>query len=126
MDINDIASGNTSIIQNANDIPPTIDLNSAPGSALNPVSNVPKPITFSRTPYIVIAVICLALIIIWVTVLMIMHFTNSGIFGGSTERPPPSDPALYPINGEPIELTPEQQNQLNAKITEALNNLGAS
>jgi hypothetical protein len=82
--------------------------------------------TFNRTPYIVIAIVCLVLIFAWVFTLYAMYYTNSGIFGGDTERPPPSDSELVPVNGEIVELTPEEQQQLQLKVQQALNNVSAS
>lgn len=81
---------------------------------------------FNRTPYIVIAIVSIAIIIIWIVTLYWMYYANSGIFGGNTERPVPDDPDLIPVNGEIIELTDEEKATLNIKVQQALNNLAAA
>ncbi len=83
------------------------------------------PTKFNRTPYIVIAIVFIVLIIIWVFLLYAMYYNNFGIFGGATERPPPTNPDLVAVNGEIVDLTPEEQQTLNLKLQQALNNISA-
>jgi len=80
-------------------------------------------VKFNRTPYIVIAIVFLILIMGWIFLLYAMYFNNFGIFGGSTERPPPTNPDLVAVNGEIIQLTPAEQETLNLKVQQGLNNI---
>jgi len=80
---------------------------------------------FNRKPYIITSIIFIVIIVIWIIILYVMYYQNSGLFGGSSERPPPEDENLVPINGEMIELTAEEQETLNLKVQQALNNINS-
>ena len=49
-----------------------------------------------------------------------MYRGEWGLFPKGYQRPVPQDPNLVSINGELVELTPEEQERFNEKIRQAL------
>ena len=89
--------------------------------------STPKPIIKpeSKTPYIIITVIAVFIIIVWIILIMVMFFSNSGLFAENYTRPPPSDSGLVPINGQQVTLTESEKAALKVKVDEALANIAA-
>lgn len=78
-----------------------------------------------KSPLKTISIVFIIIIILLIFGLIFVSTTTSGSFAPTSERPPPSDPNLVPINGTIVTLTEEEQAALKLKAQEALNNLAA-